>query len=101
MPDWRILAAITALGIASYAMRAGGFIAAGAFRGDGLVSRFLRLAPGNLFIAFVAAGCLDGGWPSLIGCASASVTIAATKREWAALAAGFASAASAAALVAG
>jgi hypothetical protein len=74
-------------------MRAGGFLAASAFPEDGVVARFLRLAPGNLFIAFAAAGCLEGGWPSLAGCAAALGAMAATRREWASLAAGFAAAA--------
>ena len=49
-------------------MRAGGFLAAGAIREGSIAARFLRLAPGNLFVAFVAAACLEGGWPSVIGC---------------------------------
>jgi uncharacterized membrane protein len=99
MPDWRVLAAIAALGLASYAMRAGGFLAVGAFPEDGIVARCLRLAPGNLFVAFVAAGCLGGGWPSLAGCLAALATMTVTKREWAALGAGFAVAAAASAIL--
>src|SRR5437867_509976 len=96
MPDWRTLIAIGILGLASYAMRAGGFLAAGAIREDSIAARFLRLAPGNLFVAFVAAAGLQGGWPSVIGCTGALVTMAVTGKEWAALGVGF----SAAALVA-
>lgn len=96
MPDWRILAAIAALGVVGYAMRAGGFLAAGIFDERSTVARFFRLAPGNLFVAFVAAACLEGGWPSLVGCAAALAAMVATKREWAALGAGFAAAAAAA-----
>ena len=66
MPDSRVLAAIVAVGLASYAMRAGGFLAAGAIPPRGLLERLLRLAPGNLFVAFAAAGILEGGWPSLV-----------------------------------
>lgn len=99
MPEPRILAVILAVGAASYAMRAGGFLAAGALPHGGLLPRLLRLAPGNLFAAFAAAGILQGGWPSLMGCLGAVVTMAATKREWAALGAGFGVAALASALV--
>ena len=67
----------------------GGFLAASVMPAGGLMARLLRLAPGNLFVAFAAAGILQGGWPSLIGCAAAVATMAVTRREWAALAAGF------------
>ena len=89
MPEPQVLLAIFAVGAASYAMRAGGFLAAGAMPQRGLLPRLLRLAPGNLFVAFAASGILQGGWPSLLGCLAAVATMAATKREWAALAAGF------------
>jgi uncharacterized membrane protein len=101
MPDWRVLVAIGALGIVSYAMRAGGYLAAGAFRDEGAVARFFRLAPGNLFVAFVTAGCLEGGWPSLAGCACALTTMVVTRREWAALGVGFGAAAATSALLSG
>ena len=42
MPDSRVLAAIVAVGLASYAMRAGGFLAAGAIPPQGLLERLLR-----------------------------------------------------------
>lgn len=99
MPEAHILAVIFAVGTASYAMRAGGFLAASALPQDGLLPRLLRLAPGNLFVAFAAAGVLEGGWPSLIGCLGAVATMAATKREWAALGAGFGAAALASAVL--
>ncbi len=56
------------------------------------------LAPGNLFAAFAAAGILQGGWPCFAGCLGAIATMAVTKREWAALGAGFGAAALASAL---
>ena len=90
MPEWQILAAVLTVGAASYAMRIAGFLAAGALPQDGLWPKFLRLAPGNLFVAFAAAGILEGGWVSLVGCLGAVATMTVTKREWAALAAGFA-----------
>jgi uncharacterized membrane protein len=99
MSDWKIDLAILAVGAAAYAMRAGGFLAVGTLPQTGLLPRLLRLAPGNLFVAFAAAGILEGGWPSLIGCAAAVVAMARTRKEWAALAAGFAGAAIAAALL--
>ena len=98
MPDWRTLIAIGVLGLASYGMRIGGFLVASAIAENGVAARFLRAAPGNLFVAFVAAACLEGGWPSLIGCASALATMAMTGKEWAALGIGFAAAALTAAL---
>ncbi len=99
MPDAQILGVVLAVGAASYAMRAGGFLAASALPQSGLLPRLLRLAPGNLFIAFAAAGILQGGWPSLVGCLGAVATMAATNREWAALGAGFGAAALAAAVL--
>ncbi len=98
MPDWRILAAISCIGLTSYAMRAGGFLAAGTMPAAGPAQRFLRLAPGNLFVAFVAAGCLEGGIPNVAGSFLALATMAITGREWAALLAGFGAAAVAAAV---
>lgn len=89
MPDTSILAAILAVGAASYLMRAGGFIAAGRLREQGLQQRLLKLAPGNLFAAFAAAGMWQGGLPSCAGCLGAVVAMVLTRREWAALAAGF------------
>jgi branched-subunit amino acid transport protein len=89
MPDAQVIGVILAVGAASYAMRTGGFLAAGALPQSGLLPRLLRLAPGNLFIAFAATGILQGGWPSLIGCLGAVATMAVTNREWAALGAGF------------
>ena len=93
MPDWRIVAVVFALGAASYAMRAGGFLAASALPQSGFLPRLLRLAPGNLCVSFAAAGILEGGWASLAGCLGAVATMAVTKREWAALGAGFGAAA--------
>ena|SRR5579871_6428112 len=93
MSDWQTFAAIGALGLVSYGLRSGGFLAAGLVHENSAVSRFLRLAPGNLFIAFVAAACVEGGWPSVIGCAAAFSAMLTTRREWAALSAGFAAAA--------
>ena len=90
MPEWQIFAVVFAVGAASYAMRSAGFLAAGALPQDGVWPRLLRLAPGNLFAAFAAAGIWEGGWVSLVGCLGAAATMSVTKREWAALAAGFA-----------
>jgi hypothetical protein len=90
MPDASILAALLAVGLASYAMRAGGYLLASALPRRGLLPLLLRLAPGNLFVAFTAAGVLEGGWPCLLGCAGAVTAMAMTNREWAALAVGFA-----------
>jgi uncharacterized membrane protein len=89
MAEWRVFAAILAVGAASYAMRAGGFLVAGALPRSGLLPALLRLVPGNLFVAFAAAGVVASGWVSLIGCLCAVATMIATQREWAALGAGF------------
>src|SRR5258706_13942101 len=88
MPASRVLAGIGAVGLASYAMRAGGFLAAGTIPPRGLLERLLRLAPGNLFVAFAAAGILQGGWPSLVGGPGAVATMPATHRQGAAPGAG-------------
>ena len=99
MPDWRVVATIVAVGVTSYATRAGGFLAVSAFPESGFVARLLRLAPGNLFVAFVAAGCLAGGWPSVAGSLAALATMAMTQREWAALGVGFSAAAAVSAML--
>ena len=93
MLDWHVLTAILAVGVASYAMRTGGFLAGGLVPEQSLAARLLRLAPGNLFVAFTAAGCLEGGWPSLVGSIAALAMMALTGKEWVALAAGFGGAA--------
>jgi uncharacterized membrane protein len=89
MFDRNILLAITALGLTSYALRAAGFLAAGAISPNGTLARFLRKAPGNLIVAFVAAACLESRWPGLLGCTSALAVMILTRKEWAALASGF------------
>lgn len=89
MSDWRILAAIGCVGFTSYALRVGGFLGARLLPNDGSARRFLRLAPGNLFVAFVAAGCLQGGIANTVGAAVAVLAMMAMRREWAALIAGF------------
>ena len=97
MVEWRTLAAIGVLGLVSYAMRSGGFLAGGLIREGSALAKFFQMAPGNLFVAFVAAACLEGGLASLVGCTASLAVMAVTRKEWAALAVGFA----AAALVAG
>ena len=89
MLEWQIIAAVFAVGAASYAMRSGGYLAAGVLPQTGVSSRLLRYAPGNLFVAFVAAGIVEGGWLSLVGCFGAVTAMLITKREWAALGVGF------------
>lgn len=98
MPDRWMFLAIGVLGLVSYAMRAGGFLAAAWIREESVFARFLRLAPGNLFVAFVVAGCFSGGLPSVVGCAAALLAMIFTGRAWAALSAGFGAAAVTAAL---
>jgi uncharacterized membrane protein len=99
MPDSQVLAVILAVGAASMLMRVGGFLVAEALPRGGALPRLLRVAPGNLCVAFTAAGVLEGGWPSLAGAIGAVIAMALTDREWAALGAGFAVAALVAAIV--
>ena len=89
MKNLDVLGVIFILGLTCYAMRAGGYVLAASMRDDGIAARFLRLAPGNLFIAFIVGGCLSGGLAGLVGTLVALVTMAVTAREWAALSAGF------------
>jgi hypothetical protein len=89
MPDLWVLATIACIGMTSYALRVGGFAVAGIMPATGPVQRFLRLAPGNLFVAFLAAGCFTGGAPSVAGSLLALLTMVVLHREWAALMAGF------------
>jgi uncharacterized membrane protein len=93
MTDWHVLAAIAGLGCATYAMRAGGYLAAGFLPAGGLGTRLLRLAPGNLFAAFVASGIYEGGGPCLTGSLGAILVMAITRKEWLAMLVGFAAAA--------
>jgi hypothetical protein len=97
--EWRLIAVICALGAASYALRAGGFLAGSFLPRAGLLPRLLRLAPGNLAVAFTAAEIYQGGAPSLWGSLASVAVMAVTGRDWAALAAGFAAAAASAALL--
>ena len=90
MAEWQVLAIVFAIGAASYAMRIGGFLAASTVPQGGRFRGLLALAPGNLLVAFTAAGILEGGWTALVGCLVAAGTMAVTKRDWAALGAGFA-----------
>lgn len=90
--DLAVLGVIFILGVTCYAMRAGGYVVASSLREDGITARFLRLAPGNLFIAFIVGGCLSGGLVGVVGTLVAVAAMAVTDREWAALGAGFAAA---------
>ncbi|QPF85684.1 AzlD domain-containing protein [Bradyrhizobium genosp. L] len=90
--DLTVFGVIFILGVTCYAMRAGGYVVAASLRDDGITARFLRLAPGNLFVAFIVGGCLSSGLTALVGIIVAVATMAVTDREWAALGAGFAAA---------
>jgi branched-subunit amino acid transport protein len=98
MSEWQAVAVIAALGAVTYALRAGGFLLGGLLPQAGLLPRLLRLAPGNLLAAYTAAGIWEGGVPSLCGSLVSMAVMAVTRREWAALGAGFAAAAASAAL---
>jgi hypothetical protein len=93
MSDWQAIGVIAALGATTYALRAGGFLGGRLLPQAGLLPRLLRLAPGNLLVAFTAAGIWQGGAPSLCGSLASIAVMAVTRREWAALAAGFGAAA--------
>ena len=57
MPEWSVIAAILALGAASYAMRAGGFLAAGTLHQQGRLARLLHVGQlsARLSASFVGA----------------------------------------------
>jgi len=74
-------------------MRLTGYVAADVLPGATLTARIVRLAPGNLSIAFVTIGCAQGGWPSFIGSAVALTGMVVSKRQWVALILGFVAAA--------
>jgi uncharacterized membrane protein len=99
MPDWTTLSAIFAIGAVSLMLRIGGYLTAGSLPPDGRLAKLIRLAPGNMLVAFVAAGVLEGGWPYLAGSLTAATIMAATRKEWAALSSGFAAVAAVAALL--
>ena len=98
MFDWRVIACILAIGMASYATRITGFLAFETLPEHGGSARLLRLAPGNLAMAFIAVGCSEGGWVSLLGSSAALLGMVVAKREWAALLSGFVAAALTAAI---
>lgn len=103
MPEpsfWTIYGAIAVLGLASQALRLGGYFAVGNLPPDHVIARFLRLAPGNMLVAFAAVGCLQGSWPALAGTLAAIVTMALTGKDWAATALGFGAAVAVAAALA-
>lgn len=87
--DRDTLLIICVLGCVSYSLRAGGYLAASLFPGNGIRARILKLAPGNLFVAFTAAGLWHSGWPVVTGTLCTLVTMKITQREWAALGVGF------------
>jgi len=89
MTDPQVVAAIMAIGGASIAMRLTGYVAADVLPGTAVTARIVRLAPGNLSIAFVTIGCMQGGWPSFIGSAVALTGMVSSKRQWLALLLGF------------
>jgi uncharacterized membrane protein len=89
MSELQILLIITVLGCVSYGLRAGGYLAASLFPAQGKLARVLRVAPGNLFVAFAAAGMWQGHWPAIAGSLSTVAVMALTRKEWAALGAGF------------
>ena len=93
MSEWRIIGVIFTLGAVSYALRVGGFLAAGAMPQSGLIPRLLRLAPGNLLVAFAAAGIAAGGLQTLLASVATVGAMATSGREWVALGVSFAAAA--------
>ncbi|MBG1232813.1 AzlD domain-containing protein [Aestuariivirga litoralis] len=93
MTDWHIIAAVCCVGLVAYALRTGGYLTAGLLPADSQAQRFLRLAPANLFVAFVAASCFAGGITNVVGALVALVTMLVTKRQWAGLIMGFVAAA--------
>ena len=93
MTDLQVIAAIMAIGGASIAMRLTGYVAVDLLPGASVTARIVRLAPGNLSVAFVTIGCVQGGWPSVIGSAVALTGMVLSKRQWAALLMGFVAAA--------
>lgn len=98
MAEGQVLLVIGVLGLLCYALRVGGYLAAGVLPRSGWLPRVLRLAPGNLLVAFVAAGICEGGWANAWGIVASVAARVLTGREWAALAAGFAAVATASAL---
>jgi uncharacterized membrane protein len=81
---------ICALGCVSYSLRVGGYLAASLIPANGVWRRCLKLAPGNLFVAFNAVGLWHGDWAALARCISTLIAMNVTQREWAALGVGFA-----------
>jgi hypothetical protein len=99
MTDLQVYVAIAAIGAASIAMRLTGYLAATALPKANLTARIVRLAPGNLSVAFVAVGCFQGGWPSTVGSLAALTAMIAFGRQWAALLLGFIASALVAAVI--
>lgn len=65
--DWPTLAAILAMALVSFALRASGYVLLARIPPTPFVRAFLTHLPGALFAAFLAPALLAGGWPSLFG----------------------------------
>jgi hypothetical protein len=99
MTDLQVIVTIMAIGAVSIAMRLSGYLAAHTLPKTNFTARIVRLAPGNLAIAFVALGCLQSGWPSFVGSIAALTAMIVAGRQWAALLVGFIASALVAAVV--
>ena len=70
MPDCRTLATIFGMALATYATRAGGYLAFRAIRPSRQIRGALGYIPGALFISYVAPAVAAGGPQQWIGTAA-------------------------------
>ena len=87
-PD--VLLAILAMGLVTYACRAGGYAVLRSFRPPPFIEAMLRHLPGALFMAYVTPPLVAGALPAWIGAAAVVGVQLATRNLGLAICAGVA-----------
>jgi uncharacterized membrane protein len=86
--DWATPTAIAVIALVAFAMRCGGYIVINLLPIGRRTRKALKLAPGHLFTAFMAAAVVQGGLPYLAGVIVTVGTMAATSKDWLAMLSG-------------
>lgn len=73
--DRPTLAAILAMTLVTFGLRASGFLILARLPPTPFVRAFLTHLPGALFAAFLAPALLAGGWPTLAGAAATALVM--------------------------
>lgn len=91
--DWGFLAAVLAMGVATYLLRAGGFWLMGHVPLTAHLRRMLEALPGSIVTATVLPIALKGGPAAMLGVAAAVAVMIVRRSELLAVLAGMAAAA--------